>query len=200
MAHVRDKLRLMSPPKKLAVIPGQKFGRLTVVEETRKALPSRPGGKRAALCRCDCGTELVVTLSHLTSGRTPSCGCKRRERGHMLADTGLLASWPRPTTHGLASHPLYHTYWNMLNRCEDPSRKDYHNYGGRGITVCAEWHDLTTFITSIEASIGPRPEGMTLDRIDVNGDYEPGNVQWATWEQQAGNRRPRGGESDRTCA
>lgn len=92
-------------------------------------------------------------------------------------------------THGLSEHPLYGTWRIMRRRCENPRVKDYPRYGGQGITVCAEWRDVTAFITWIEANIGPRPVGRTLDRIDNDGHYEPGNVRWATAKEQSANRR-----------
>ena len=93
------------------------------------------------------------------------------------------------TTHGLSRHPLYGTWKKMCRRCEVPTVKDYPNYGGRGIRVCAEWHDVTTFVAWIEANIGPKPPGVSLDRIDPDGHYEPGNVRWATAAEQCANRR-----------
>jgi hypothetical protein len=95
------------------------------------------------------------------------------------------------TTHGLHSHELYPTWKAMLQRCESRSADSYRYYGGRGIRVCAEWHDVANFITWIEQNLGARPEEMTLDRIDSDGNYEPGNVQWATWSEQRINRSPR---------
>jgi hypothetical protein len=84
------------------------------------------------------------------------------------------------------------TWYLMLRRCEDPSDPRYRHYGGQGIEVCPEWHDVTAFITWIEANIGPRPDGMTLDRYpDPAGNYEPGNVRWATDWQQSWNTRNR---------
>jgi hypothetical protein len=78
----------------------------------------------------------------------------------------------------------------MIQRCTNPNRADHRHYGGRGIMVYEPWHDPRVFITWIEANLGPRPERMTLDRVNVNGNYEPGNVRWATWAQQRANRRP----------
>jgi hypothetical protein len=80
----------------------------------------------------------------------------------------------------------------MIARCENPKRKGYPYYGGRGITVCERWHDPAAFIADIERDLGPRPPGLTLDRIDNDGNYQPGNVRWATWSEQAFNAR-RGG-------
>jgi hypothetical protein len=93
------------------------------------------------------------------------------------------------TTHGLSRHPLYGTWKKMHRRCENPRVKDYPNYGGRGIRVCGEWREVAGFVAWIEANLGPRPDGMSLDRIHPDGDYEPGNVRWATSAVQVANRR-----------
>jgi hypothetical protein len=182
------------PFEKLTVLPGQQFGRLTVLEETRKAVSGRPAGRRAAKCQCSCGNIVVIFLSHLTSGCVVSCGCRRRDLGHELAKSPerLTAIRARFTTHGMAGHPLYGTYRNMVARCYDPRRKDFARYGGRGIGVHEEWlGDPAVFIAWIEANLGPRPTGMSLDRVDNEGNYEPGNVQWATFSEQQLNRRRR---------
>ena len=96
----------------------------------------------------------------------------------------------RHTTHGQAKHPLYWTWNAMLQRCENPRSAGYRNYGARGIAVCERWHDIRLFIEDIERDLGARPEGMSIDRYpDNDGNYEPGNVRWATALQQAQNRR-----------
>jgi len=93
------------------------------------------------------------------------------------------------TIHGLEKHPLYNTWNGMMHRCYNDRRENFKWYGGRGIQVCPEWHDVVAFIAWIEANLGARPDGMTLDRYpDPDGNYEPGNVRWATWVQQARNR------------
>lgn len=91
--------------------------------------------------------------------------------------------------HGHSRHPLYATWADMRRRCNDPSCKDYPHYGGRGITVCARWDSVADFVADMERLLGPRPEGMVLGRIDHDGDYEPGNVRWATRAEQRRNRR-----------
>jgi len=154
---------------------GQRFGRLIVIDpEVRKIFPSVPAGRRAADCRCDCGAFVRVPLSTLVRGRGRSCGCYAGRR----------------RTHGLTRHPLYSIHNSMMQRCYSQTHAYFHCYGGRGITVCPEWHDPAAFIAWIEANLGPRPEGMTLDRIDnETGNYEPGNVRWATWSEQRRNQR-----------
>lgn len=83
-------------------------------------------------------------------------------------------------------HRLYSPWRSMIKRCYHPGRKDYKWYGGRGITVCVSWHDFWTFVKDMDDSFLP---GLTLDRIDVNGNYEPSNCRWATWDQQLHNQR-----------
>jgi hypothetical protein len=109
----------------------------------------------------------------------------------MRSDASRANGRRHDETHGLTRHELYGTWVAMLHRCEDPDWKAYQHYGGRGIKVCEAWHDVAVFIADIESAIGPRPSGLTLDRIDNDRGYEPGNVQWATRSQQTRNQRPR---------
>ena len=152
---------------------GQKFGRLTVLEEAGR---SNRGSVRW-LCECDCEekTRKVILGRSLRSGVTKSCGCLKVER---------------LTTHGLRYHEL-HAVWNrIIQRTENPNGPHFHDYGGRGITVCEEWRSsFLSFFNYIMENLGERPPGMSIDRINNDGNYEPGNVRWATQFQQIHNRR-----------
>lgn len=154
-------------------LTGQRFSRLVVVAFTGRT----PDGKHSLwLCRCDCDTELTTRANSLKTGNTKSCGCLQRE---------VASAYNR--THGQTGTPL-HTCWiNMLRRTSNPNCPSYPHYGGRGITVCPEWREsFEAFAADMGASFR---EGLTLDRIHVNGNYEPGNCRWATSIEQARNKR-----------
>jgi hypothetical protein len=163
---------------KLIDLTGQRFGRLLVIRRTDDyVVPST--GKRCVrwLCRCDCGTTLHVTATQLKRDgpkATRSCGF-----GHQVIPEGLLRG------------PEYRALNQARNRCFNPNCHNFHRYGGRGIRVCDEWMAAQgQGFLAFYAHVGPRPsEGFSLDRVDVNGHYKPGNVRWATAEQQANNSR-----------
>lgn len=156
-------------------LEGMKFGRLTVVGYDSR---SKNGSSRW-MCNCDCGKAIITRSDSLRSGSTLSCGCISREK----ASERVRAFF---TTHGLRHTPIYESWAAMKARCTNPRNPSYRNYGGRGIAVCSSW------ISSFEAflsDMGPRTDGTSLDRIDVDGNYEPSNCRWASSKTQQRNRR-----------
>lgn len=158
----------------LVNLAGQRIGRLLVVARSGDGMPVRWS------CRCDCGREKIVRAFCLRQGFTKSCGCLNRE---MAAERGRF----QHRTHGMHKS-IEHASWSgMLARCRAPTNKDFKNYGGRGVTVCERWLKFEHFF----ADLGPRPTPQhSLDRIDVNGHYDPSNCRWATRSQQQRNKRP----------
>lgn len=163
--------------RKLIDLTGQKFNRLLVV-----AYVGRRGHSSHWTCTCDCGNKTVVSRSALVSGTVVSCGCYRSDRAKKLTyKHGERGGENRSRT------PVEYKTWDgMKQRCYNPNTKDWPWYGGRGIAVCEEWrNDFSAFL----AHVGRRPaDKHTIDRIDGDKGYAPGNVRWATWEEQARNR------------
>ncbi len=151
---------------------GTRVGRLVVVRREG----TYANGAARWECLCDCGTPCFYAGADLRiPGKLKSCGCYDREN---------MASMH--TTHGDSHSPTYRTWADMKRRCYDPARRDYRWYGARGISVCDRWrNDYSAFLLDM----GQRPQGMTVDRLNPDGHYEPGNCRWATPAQQATENR-----------
>lgn len=158
---------------KFVDLTGQRFGRLTVVDRAENDKRNQAKWH----CRCDCGTDVVVYSYNLRNGNSKSCGCLNRENLH----SGMR------TTHGDRRTRLYRIWCNMLDRCNNIHASRFPNYAGRGISVCQEWHEYTSF-KDWAIRNGYRDD-LSIDRIDVNGNYEPCNCRWATKEIQDNNKR-----------
>jgi hypothetical protein len=155
---------------------GREFGRLTVIDRAQSSRHGHP----CWLCRCRCGVEKVVRQQGLMDGTSQSCGCLGRERRA-----------EKCTTHGHARRnnwtPEFRAWRSAINRCCNPNDKNWHNYGGRGITICERWRcSFQAFFEDVGAKPSP---GLQIDRIDNDGHYEPGNVRWTTPQQNTANSR-----------
>jgi hypothetical protein len=140
-----------------------KINRLTLLSKS-----SKPG---YGVFLCDCGTSKEILVQAVKSGNTKSCGCLKQE----------LKSKPKYVNHGMCGTPTYYSWTAMLSRCLYAGKQHYH---GKGIKICQRWRKFENFL----ADMGERPRGMTLDRIDPNGNYEPSNCRWATHKDQCSNR------------
>ncbi len=152
-------------------LTGLRFGFLVVESKQPNDRPYKTSLWR---CRCDCGNSRVVQRSALVCGVQVSCGCYNKKR---VIETH--------TTHGLHRHSAYGTWKSMIDRCYNPDSRDFKDYGGRGIKVCNEWHELASFV----AAMGPKSKGQSIDRLDENGNYEPGNCRWTDALGQGEHKR-----------
>jgi len=160
-------------------LTGQRFGRLIVQGRSDKPTSTRIYWD----CLCDCGTVKAIQSAHLRSRTegTKSCGCLMIEAAKITGSNSA--------THGHRKRgnttSTYECWKAAKSRCENPNDKQYKNYGGRGIKFCERWGEFENFL----ADMGECPPGLTLDRINNDGNYEPGNCRWATWKEQARNTR-----------
>lgn len=164
--------------KRMIDLAGKRFGRLVVLGYTGK----QQQGKTKIifvptwLCLCDCGNRVLVEGGNLKSGKSQSCGCVRAEN---------LINNPPSFIHGGTYMTEYSVWRGMIQRCLNPNCSNFPRYGGRGIKICPQWRDFTVFLADVGKRPGPE---YSLDRIDNDGDYEPGNVAWRTDKDQANNR------------
>lgn len=144
----------------------------TPMYESESYVDSKGNRFRVIHCVCRCGTEKDVLLSNITQGKSVSCGCLRAAL---------------QTRHSMCNTRLYRIWENMIQRCSNPHNTAYSNYGGRGITVCNDWKDYVNF--HAWAISNGYQDSLSIDRIDVNGNYDPKNCKWATQSEQSNNKR-----------
>lgn len=156
-------------------LTGMRFGRLTVLSQAESSYDKSGRPVRRWLCKCDCGNTIVTTRQNLRKGDTKSCGCLKSDETKR-----------RLTTHGESKSVLYKRWKAMRKRCQNKNSSDYPHYGGRGIRVCEEWQDYTVF-EKWALTHGYSNE-LSIDRVDVNGNYEPANCRFVSMKEQCNNR------------
>jgi hypothetical protein len=163
--------------KKLEIHTGTKFNRFTIISETERYI--KPSGQkiRRFKCECECGNIKIVSLSNLRNNVHKSCGCFSNDNPSALKHSHC-------TNYNMSR--TYVTWLNMKARCNYSKNNRFKHYGGRGIKVCHRW--LNSFENFLK-DMGERPKGTSIDRINVDGNYEPGNCRWSTPKEQENNKR-----------
>lgn len=157
------------PRGKVSDLVGLRYSKLVVLSRDN----NDHSNNTRWLCQCDCGQTKVVLGTNLKSGAVKSCGCFQKE---------VNGSWH--ITHGMSRTPTYRIWDGMIRRCNDPKKPEFKWYGGKGIKVCDKWEKFAGFFEDM----GVRPEGLTIDRIDSNGDYGPSNCRWISMKENLRNR------------
>jgi hypothetical protein len=165
---------IMKPRKIRKNIIGKKFGRLTVIKRVKSRKTANAILHRY-MCLCDCGNKTTVYRTSIAGGKTRSCGCYKED-----VHRGMF------TKHGKSKTKIYQIWRAMKQRCQNKNDRAYPRYGGRGISVCERWENFENFLHDM----GEKPQQLSLDRIDNNGNYEPSNCKWSTQVEQNNNRRP----------
>lgn len=156
-------------------LTGRQFGRLVAQWPAGRGHLRGYGNHIHWLCLCNCGNLRIAIAGDLRSGNAISCGCARIKHGH------AIGQYPGQNS------PTYRTWLHMLDRCSNSRHSKWKYYGGRGIVVCERWHSFENFL----ADMGLRSVGLSLDRINNDGNYEPNNCRWSTRSEQMRNSRPR---------
>lgn len=172
--------------KRIEIQEGQKFGRLTIIKEIESQIRTNNRKRRFVLVKCDCGKEYNCSYESIKYRNSTSCGCFKLEEAKKIGKCNVTHG---DTTNDSKYKYLVSTWHSMRYRCYKPLRKEYKDYGGRGIVVEKYFHNYINFRNWILDNLGHRPIGMSLDRIDNNENYDRNNLRWATKKQQANNRR-----------
>jgi hypothetical protein len=172
--------------RKLIINEGDVFGRLTVLNEEPKRMKLSGKLVRRFKLKCNCGNYLITDLRYLSDGRTTSCGCYNKEK---LIEASIKLG--ETTKNGKRSYtPEYQSWRCMRDRCLYPGNNRWQHYGGRGITICERWLNVKDGYKNFLEDMGRKPDpSYSIDRIDVDGNYEPDNCRWADNKTQMKNRR-----------
>jgi len=168
---------------KIIDLTGKRFGKLTVIKRIKSSI--EPSGRKRVrwLCKCDCGNITYSSGDNLRENKSLSCGCERKNTLKEIR-----------TTHSMTGTRIYNIWGHMIQRCNNPKNKHYKEYGERGINICSKWLNFQNFYKDMGKSYKEHckkygEKDTTIDRVSVNGNYEPSNCRWATRKTQSNNTR-----------